>query len=51
MNDFMRPALYNARHQIIPSIKNSSKSKKFMNLLDLFVKVQINFQQLKTSKN
>ncbi len=28
MNDFMRPALYKATHQIIPVIKNSSKNKK-----------------------
>jgi diaminopimelate decarboxylase len=28
MNDLMRPALYNAKHQIIPLIKNNSKSKK-----------------------
>ena len=29
MNDLMRPALYNAKHQIIPLIKNNSKSKKY----------------------
>ena len=28
MNDFMRPALYGAKHQIIPSVKNFKKSKK-----------------------
>ncbi len=28
MNDFMRPALYNANHQIIPVKKNKIKSKK-----------------------
>ena len=28
MNDFMRPALYNAEHQIIPTKKNRVKSKK-----------------------
>ena len=28
MNDFMRPALYNAEHQIIPTKKNRIKSKK-----------------------
>ncbi len=28
MNDFMRPALYNARHRIIPAIKNESQSNK-----------------------
>ncbi len=28
MNDFMRPALYNARHRIIPAIKNKKKSNK-----------------------
>ena len=47
MNDLMRPALYNAKHQIIPAKKKKKNLKKFMNLLDQFVKVQINFQQLK----
>ena len=28
MNDLMRPALYNAYHQIIPAKKNNQKSKK-----------------------
>ena len=28
MNDLLRPALYNARHQIIPVKKNNKKSKK-----------------------
>ena len=28
MNDFMRPALYNAKHHIIPTKKDSRKSKK-----------------------
>ena len=28
MNDLMRPALYNAKHRIIPVIKNGKKSKK-----------------------
>ena len=28
MNDFMRPALYNAKHHIIPSKKNNLKSNK-----------------------
>ena len=28
MNDFMRPALYNARHRIIPAIKNNKKNNK-----------------------
>ena len=27
MNDFMRPALYDAKHEIIPVIKNSKKTK------------------------
>ena len=53
MNDFMRPALYNARHQIIPSIKNSSKSKKIYEFVgpicestDKFSTIK-NFQKLK----
>ncbi len=28
MNDLMRPALYNAKHRIIPVVKNKKKSKK-----------------------
>ncbi len=28
MNDLMRPALYNAKHRILPAIKNQKKSKK-----------------------
>ena len=28
MNDLIRPALYNAKHMIIPAIKSSKKSKK-----------------------
>ena len=28
MNDFMRPALYNAKHHIIPSKKSNLKSNK-----------------------
>ena len=53
MNDFMRPALYNAIHQIIPSIKNSSKSKKIYEFVgpicestDKFSTIK-NFQKLK----
>ena len=44
MNDLIRPALYNAKHRIIPLKKIINDQKKLMNLLDLFVKVQINFQ-------
>ena len=45
MNDLMRPALYNAKHKIIPVITkiNEKKIKKLMNLLVQFVKVLINF--------
>jgi diaminopimelate decarboxylase len=42
MNDLMRPALYGAYHKILPSTKSKKISKKLMNLLDQFVKVQIN---------
>ena len=28
MNDLMRPALYNAKHRIIPTVKNRQKTKK-----------------------
>ena len=52
MNDLMRPALYNANHRIIPVTKNNHKSKKSMNLLDLYAKhnkfsIIKNFQKLK----
>ena len=43
MNDLMRPALYNSKHRILPATKNKKYQKKLMNLLDQFVKVQINF--------
>ena len=43
MNDFMRKALYGANHQIIPSIKNGRIYIRNSNLLDLYVKAQINF--------
>ena len=44
MNDLMRPALYNAKHRIIPVKKNNKKINKIMNLLVQFVKALINFQ-------
>ena len=44
MNDLMRPALYGANHRTLPVIKTNKISKKIMNLLDQFVKVQINLQ-------
>ncbi len=52
MNDLMRPALYGAKHKIIP-VKRKKKifQKKRMNLLVLFVKVLTNFYQLKNFKN
>jgi diaminopimelate decarboxylase len=28
MNDLIRPALYNAKHRIVPSLRNMSRSKK-----------------------
>jgi diaminopimelate decarboxylase len=43
MNDLMRPALYNAIHKILPATKSKKYQKKLMNLLDQYVKVQINF--------
>ena len=42
MNDLMRPALYGAKHKILPSEKNK-KNQKSMNLWVLFVKAQTNF--------
>ena len=53
MNDLMRPALYNAEHRIIPSIKNFSKSNKIYEFVgpicestDKFSSLR-NFQKLK----
>ncbi len=53
MNDFMRPALYNANHQIIPVKKNKIKAKKIYEFVgpicestDKFLTVN-NFQKLK----
>ena len=50
MNDLMRPALYGANHRILPAIKNKKYQIKLMNLLDQFVKAQINFNYKKFSK-
>ena len=33
MNDLMRPALYNAKHQIIPVKKNSFRSRKIYEIV------------------
>ena len=30
MNDLIRPALYNAKHRIVPSLRNKSQSKKIL---------------------
>ena len=30
MNDLIRPALYNAKHRIVPSQRNKSQSKKIL---------------------
>ena len=43
MNDFIRPALYNAKHEIIPVVKSKKKLMEILNLLDQFVKVQTLF--------
>ena len=43
MNDFMRPALYNAKHEIVPVSKSKKRSMEILNLLDQFVKVPIHF--------
>jgi diaminopimelate decarboxylase len=52
MNDLMRPALYGAKHQILPVIKNNIKSKKTYEFVgpicestDKFL-IQKNFQKL-----
>ena len=39
MNDFMRPALYNARHEIVPVSKSKLELMEILNLLVQFVKV------------
>ena len=53
MNDLIRPALYNAKHRIIPSVRNNSKSKKVLEFVgpicestDKFL-VQKTFQNIK----
>ena len=53
MNDLMRPALYGAVHQILPSIRNNKKSKKIYEFVgpicestDKFSTIK-NFQLLK----
>ncbi len=53
MNDLIRPALYNAKHRIIPVIRNKTKSKKIYEFVgpicestDKFLS-QKNFQKLK----
>ena len=53
MNDLIRPALYGAKHQIIPAIKRSGISKKIYEFVgpicettDSFLSVK-NFQKLK----
>tara|TARA_B100001057_G_scaffold407916_1_gene421962 strand:- start:1809 stop:3023 length:1215 start_codon:yes stop_codon:yes gene_type:complete len=53
MNDLMRPALYGARHKILPSIKINKKTKKIYEFVgpvcestDKFITLK-NFQELK----
>ncbi len=53
MNDMMRPALYGAKHEILPAFKNKKKSKKIYEFVgpicettDKFLSVR-NFNQLK----
>ena len=53
MNDLIRPALYNAKHKIIPSRKNRSRSKKTLEFVgpvcettDKFL-TEKNFQNIK----
>ena len=43
MNDLIRPALYGAKHRIIPSKLNRKKISKNMNLLVQYVKLLTNF--------
>ena len=53
MNDLIRPALYGATHQTLPSIKKNKKSKKAYEFVgpicestDKFITIK-NFQELK----
>ena len=43
MNDLMRPALYGAKHKIIPENKNNILSKKTYEFVGPICKAQINF--------
>ena len=46
MNDFMRPALYNAKHEIVSVSKSKKELMGILNLLDQFVKVPTLFLKI-----
>ena len=46
MNDFMRTALYDAVHNIIPISKNNKKIKDQLNLLALYVRPLANLSNI-----
>ena len=57
MNDFLRPALYGAKHEILPTIKNKKKIKRTTEFVgpicettDTFLKLN-KFQSLKEGDN
>ena len=57
MNDFLRPALYGAKHEILPTVKNSKKIKKTIEFVgpicettDTFLKLS-KFQSIKEGDN
>lgn len=47
MNDFMRPALYNALHEIIPIIKNNKKSKSVLEFVGPICETTCKFNKYK----
>ncbi len=47
MNDLIRPALYNARHRIIPAIKNNKKSKKIYEFVGPICETTDKFSSIK----
>ena len=51
MNDFMRPALYDAFHQIIPVSKNSARTKGKIEFVGPICESTANLEYIKIIKN
>ena len=51
MNDFMRPALYGAKHKIIPLIKNQKKLKKLVEFVGPICETTDRFLSIKGFQN